>query len=100
MGLLDGDLIDPRLVDPVDDRVSQFTHQLGTMGRDTVGYISVLVAFSVKYDGMHDIIITLMSSGSQVSRVSERTLEKWTPRLLLETETIKTEISSKACVCV
>jgi len=28
VGLLDGDLIDPSLVDPVDDRVSQFTHQL------------------------------------------------------------------------
>lgn len=27
--LLDGDLVNARLVDPVDDRVSQLTHQLG-----------------------------------------------------------------------
>ena len=28
VGLLDGDLIDPGLVDPVDDCVPQFAHQL------------------------------------------------------------------------
>lgn len=27
--LLDGDLVNARLIDPVDDRVSQLTHQLG-----------------------------------------------------------------------
>ena len=39
-----------------------------------------------------------MSSGSQESSVRERTLEKWTPRLLLENEAF--EISVRVCVCV
>lgn len=41
-----------------------------------------------------------MSSGSQESRVRERTLEKWTPRLLLHRKTIKAQVSSQVCACV
>lgn len=63
MGLLDGDLIDPRLVDPVDDCVSQFTHQLK---EPRGGYMSVLVAFGVKYDVVHDIITTLRKGDNEV----------------------------------
>lgn len=40
-----------------------------------------------------------MSSGSQESRVRERTLEKCTPRLLLEKQTVKAQAPGWVCAC-
>lgn len=76
-GLLEGDLVDAGLVDAVDDAVAQFTHQLRER-QDEAPPVGLLPPPKKKAR------VTLMSSGSQESSVRERTLEKWTPRLLKE----------------
>lgn len=63
MGLLDGDLINPGLVDPVDDCVPQFAHQLkgsrAIRRNASVSRSSFQSLFKVNYCIMHYIILIL-----------------------------------------